>query len=107
MKKLLVVSLVVNVLLVGAMVLGALTLHGLGQRIAKVEDRAAVQGPSGPHGPAGPEGPEGPPGPAGADGQDGGMCPYGGLPVRVPVVTSVDTLDGRIFASTQDVTVCR
>jgi hypothetical protein len=91
-------SVVLNVLLAGCLVVGAITLAELSNRVETVAEQAAVAGPVGPEGPqgsrgpeghAGPVGPQGPAGLNGIDGEDGDACPMGGVLMPVRVLTGV------------------
>lgn len=62
---------VVGAALTAGVVVQAVTITQLEERIVKVEREAAVPGPPGPAGPPGPVGPRGRPGRDGVDGQDG------------------------------------
>lgn len=92
--KVALVSITLNVFLAGCLVVGAIAIAKLDDRIETVAELAATPGPTGPQGSMGPRGPEGPAGemgpqgPAGlngSDGEDGDLCRIGGglMPVRV------------------------
>jgi hypothetical protein len=96
--KVALVSITLNVVLAGCLVVGAIAVAKLDERIEAVAELAAVPGPAGPDGPMGPRGPEGPagevgpqgsPGLNGTDGQDGDVCPIGGGQIPVRVLTGV------------------
>jgi hypothetical protein len=96
--KVALVSIVLNVLLAGCLVVGAIAVAKLDDRIETVAEDAAVPGPVGPEGPMGPRGPEGPVGEVGPqgssglngiDGEDGDACPMGGVLLPVRVLTGV------------------
>ncbi len=94
-------SIALNVVLAGGIVVGAVTVTNLSDQVDAVAKRAAVPGPAGPEGPPGPAGRDGE---DGQDGEDGDDCPLGGVTRSVQVLTDVHLNDFGSFSSLQPYT---